>query len=146
MDTLKRARGQLVLVADEFGAIEGLVTPIDVFEAIAGEFPDEDEQPDISVLEDNIWKIDGAADLHHVEQVLETEGLLDEAQDYSTLAGYLLARFGHLPQPGDSCEYQDPHHRFRFEVLEIDGRRIASVRVERMSLTPSDADVDGVNH
>src|SRR3546814_10200891 len=48
MDTLKRSRGQLVLVADEFGAIEGLVTPIDVFEAIAGEFPDEDELPDIT--------------------------------------------------------------------------------------------------
>jgi CBS domain containing-hemolysin-like protein len=47
MDTLKRSRGQLVLVADEFGIIQGLVTPIDVFEAIAGEFPDEDETPDI---------------------------------------------------------------------------------------------------
>ncbi|OZI45489.1 TerC family protein [Bordetella genomosp. 4] len=143
MDTLKRSRGQLVLVADEFGAIEGLVTPIDVFEAIAGEFPDEDELPDITPLEDNVWRIDGAADLHHVEQVLETEGLLDDAQDYSTLAGYLLARFGHLPRPGDSCEYEDLHYRFRFEVLELDGRRIASVRVERMSLMPSDADADG---
>ncbi|PKD80841.1 hypothetical protein CWS33_27625, partial [Escherichia coli] len=90
MDTLKRSRGQLVLVADEFGAIEGLVTPIDVFEAIAGEFPDEDELPDIVADGPNIWKIDGAADLHHVEQVLETEGLVDDAQDFSTLAGYLL--------------------------------------------------------
>lgn len=143
MDTLKRSRGQLVLVADEFGAIEGLVTPIDVFEAIAGEFPDEDESPDISPVEDNVWKIDGAADLHHVEQVLETECLVDDAQDYSTLAGYLLARFGHLPQPGDRCEAEDPHHRFHFEVLELAGRRIASVRVERMPLTPSDADGDG---
>ncbi|CAB3703666.1 TerC family protein [Achromobacter piechaudii] len=131
MDTLKRSRGQLVLVADEFGAIEGLVTPIDVFEAIAGEFPDEDELPDIVADGDNTWKIDGAADLHHVEQVLETEGLVDEAQDFSTLAGYLLSRFGHLPKPGDVCEYEAHHQHFRFEVLEMDGRRIALVRVEK---------------
>ena len=145
MDTLKRSRGQLVLVADEFGAIEGLVTPIDVFEAIAGEFPDEDETPDITPLQDNVWKIDGAADLHHVEQVLETEGLIDDSQDYSTLAGYLLARFGHLPEPGDACDYDDPHHHFRFEVLELDGRRIASVRVERLPLASAEAEeaVDG---
>ena len=131
MDTLKRSRGQLVLVADEFGAIEGLVTPIDVFEAIAGEFPDEDELPDIVADGDNTWKIDGAADLHHVEQVLETEGLVDDAQDFSTLAGYLLSRFGHLPKPGDVCEYEVHHEHFRFEVLEMDGRRIALVRVEK---------------
>jgi len=131
MDTLKRSRGQLVLVADEFGAIEGLVTPIDVFEAIAGEFPDEDELPDIVADGANTWKIDGAADLHHVEQVLETEGLVDDAQDFSTLAGYLLSRFGHLPKPGDVCEYQIHHQHFRFEVLEMDGRRIALVRVEK---------------
>ena len=131
MDTLKRSRGQLVLVADEFGAIEGLVTPIDVFEAIAGEFPDEDELPDIVADGENTWKIDGAADLHHVEQVLETEGLVDDAQDFSTLAGYLLSRFGHLPKPGDVCEYEIHHEHFRFEVLEMDGRRIALVRVEK---------------
>jgi CBS domain containing-hemolysin-like protein len=143
MDTLKRSRGQLVLVADEFGAIEGLVTPIDVFEAIAGEFPDEDEQPDIVSVEDNVWKIDGAADLIHVEQVLETESLLNDAQDYSTLAGYLLAKFGHLPQPGDRCETQDNHHRFCFEVLTLDGRRISSVRVERLPVSLSEAKADG---
>ncbi|MFF7055344.1 TerC family protein [Achromobacter spanius] len=131
MDTLKRSRGQLVLVADEFGAIEGLVTPIDVFEAIAGEFPDEDELPDIVADGDNTWKIDGAADLHHVEQVLETEGLVDDAQEFSTLAGYLLSRFGHLPKPGDVCEYEIHYQHFRFEVLEMDGRRIALVRVEK---------------
>ncbi|MGE8635565.1 MAG: TerC family protein, partial [Achromobacter piechaudii] len=129
MDTLKRSRGQLVLVADEFGAIEGLVTPIDVFEAIAGEFPDEDELPDILAVGDDVWQIDGAADLRHVEQVLDTEGLIDESQDYSTLAGYLLGRFGHLPKPGDVCEFETHYYRFRFEVLQMDGRRIASVKV-----------------
>ncbi len=140
MDALKRARGQLVLVADEFGAIEGLVTPMDLFEAIAGEFPDEDEMPDIIHEGDGKWKIDGAADLRHVEQVLETDGLVDEAQDYATLAGYLLSRFGHPPQPGDSCEFVAPHQRYRFEVLQLDGRRIASVGVERLPFEVSSAD------
>ncbi len=132
MDTLKRSRGQLVLVADEFGTIQGLVTPIDVFEAIAGEFPDEDETPDIATDGPEQWKVDGAADLHHLEQVLETEGLVDDDQDYTTLAGYLLERFGHLPAAGDVCDFEGPHSTFRFEVLQIDGRRIAQVRIRKV--------------
>lgn len=132
METLKRSRGQLVLVTDEFGAIEGVVTPIDVFEAIAGEFPDEDETPDIVVEGDNRWRADGAADLHHLELLLNTDGLVDDEEGYSTLAGYLLERFGHLPQPGDSCELKHEHSTLRFRVLRLDGRRIASVQIERL--------------
>jgi CBS domain containing-hemolysin-like protein len=128
MDILRRSRGQLVLVTDEFGAIEGLVTPIDVFEAIAGEFPDEDETPAIITDGDNRWKVDGAADLHHLEQVLETDGLVDDDADYSTLAGYLLARFGQLPQAGDVLE----QNGIRFEVMQVTDRRIASVLVDKM--------------
>lgn len=131
METLKRARGQLVLVADEFGAIEGIVTPIDVFEAIAGEFPDEDEAPDIVALDENHWRVDGAADLHHLEQVLNTHGLVDEDEDYSTLAGYLLERFGQLPAVDARCELAQPHATFSFTVKQLEGRRIASVEIER---------------
>jgi len=133
MDTLKRSRGQLVLVADEFGTIQGLVTPIDVFEAIAGEFPDEDETPDIVSDGVDQWRVDGAADLHHLEQLLDTEGLVDDDQDYTTLAGYLLERFGQLPVAGDHCEFTGKHARFEFEVLQIDGRRIAQVRVKKIA-------------
>ena len=133
MDTLKRSRGQLVLVADEFGTIQGLVTPIDVFEAIAGEFPDEDEAPDIVSDGVNQWRVDGAADLHHLEQLLDTEGLVDEDQDYTTLAGYLLERFGQLPVAGDRCEFVSAHARFNFEVVQIDGRRIAQVLVKKIT-------------
>jgi CBS domain containing-hemolysin-like protein len=131
MDTLKRSRGQLVLVTDEFGAIEGVVTPIDVLEAIAGEFPDEDETPDIVAEAEDSWRVDGAADLHHLEQILNTEGLIDDDEGYSTLAGYLLERFGHLPRPGDSCELKQPHATYRFTVQRLDGRRIATVQVQR---------------
>jgi len=142
MDTLKRSRGQLVLVTDEFGAIEGLVTPIDVFEAIAGEFPDEDEAPDIVAVSEGVWKVDGSADLHHVEQVLEIEGLINDAADYTTLAGYLLARFDQLPAVGDACEYPFADWRYRFEVLQLVGRRIGSVRVARLAAVGESAGDD----
>lgn len=135
METLKRSRGQQVLVTDEFGAIEGLITPIDVFEAIAGEFPDEDETLDIIKEAENRWRVDGAADLHHLELLLNADGLVDSDENYTTLAGYLLERFDHLPQAGDTCELKQDGVVLRFTVLKLSGRRIATVRIERDYLT-----------
>ena len=132
METLKHSRGQLVLVTDEFGAIEGLVTPIDVFEAIAGEFPDEDELPDIEELGEGRWRVDGGADLLHLELLLKTDGLVDEDEDYTTIAGFMLARFGHLPEVGDRCALEHEHVIFEFTVERMEGRRIASVLIERL--------------
>lgn len=134
MELFKEARSQLALVADEFGAIEGVVTPIDIFEAIAGEFPDEDEIPDIVVLGENKWLVDGAADLRHLEQVLEIDGLVDESEEYSTLAGYLLGRFGALPKPEDSCDLEWGPYELHFTVKQLENRRIASVAIERRRL------------
>lgn len=140
MDTLKRSRGQLVLITDEFGAIEGLITPIDVFEAIAGEFPDEDETLDIVQEADDRWRVDGAADLHHLELLLDVDDLVDEDENYTTLAGYLLDRFDHLPQEGDSCELEQDGTVLKFTVLKLSGRRIATVRIERHYLTEQEND------
>ena len=130
MDTLKRSSGQLVLVTDEFGAIEGLVTAIDLFEAIAGEFPDEDETPDVMQLEEGRWRVDGGADLMHLELLLNTDGLIDEEEDYTTVAGFMLAQFGHLPEVGDQCTLEGTDWVFTVERME--GRRIASVLIERV--------------
>ena len=140
MDTLKRSKGQLVLVTDEFGTIEGVVTPIGVFEAIAGEFPDEDETPDIVQEDENRWRVDGAADVLHLEQVLNTGGLVNEEEGYSTLAGYLLGRFGQLPSPGDTCELVQPHAIFTFKVVRLEGRRIATVEIERHMASASESE------
>jgi CBS domain containing-hemolysin-like protein len=135
IDTLKHAKGQLVLVANEFGTLEGLVTPIDVFEAIAGEFPDEDETPDVVPDGENRWRIDGAADLHLLEQVLQTDGLVNEDEDYTTLAGYLLNHFGQLPSVGDRCELDSPSATITFRVARLERRRIAMVHVEKTPKT-----------
>lgn len=135
METLKAARGQLVLVLDEFGAVEGLVTPMDVFEAIAGDFPDEDETPDIIQDGDARWIVDGATDLLHLEQTLETEGLINGMDEYSTLAGFLLQQFDRLPQTGDDVTLGSGESELNFRILELDGRRIAKVLIERNPAT-----------
>ncbi|MGH8814033.1 MAG: TerC family protein [Advenella sp.] len=131
IQTLKESRGQLVVITDEFGAIEGLVTPMDVFEAIAGEFPDEDETPDIVELGEGRWMIDGAADLRHLEQILNIDGLYDDNEETATLAGYLLRQFDRLAEPGDVFELEHGHIKTVFKVVALDGRRIGQVSVEQ---------------
>ncbi|MDY0974812.1 transporter associated domain-containing protein [Massilia sp. CFBP9012] len=128
MDRLKRSHGQLVIIADEYGTLQGLVTPIDILEAIAGEFPDEDEQPVVHALAPGRWRVDGSADLHYLEQVLEVDALVGDTDDYTSLAGLMLERFGTLPKVGDAVEIEG----FRFEVAQVLERRIATVIVTRI--------------
>lgn len=129
MDTLKRAHGQLVLVTDEYGIVQGLLTPVDILEAIAGEFPDEDEQLAIQARAPGEWEVIGTADLHQLEQVLETDGLVSDDADYTSLAGFLLARFERFPEVGHSVE-QDG---LRYEILAVDAHRIARVAIRRIA-------------
>ena len=132
METLKRSHGQLVLIADEYGTLQGLVTPIDILEAIAGEFPDEDEQPAVVQESPGCWRIDGAADLHYVEQELGLDSLVSESDDYSSMAGFMLERFGSLPTVGERIVVDD----LSFEVAEVQDRRIACVLVTRIEKAP----------
>ncbi|MCG8993081.1 TerC family protein [Laribacter hongkongensis] len=131
MGVLRRARGRLVLVADEAGTIEGLVTPLDVLEAIAGEFPDEDETPDL-VREGAEWLAKGSTDLHWLARKLDAPELLDTEADYTTLAGLLLARHGALPEPGEVIRAGS----FEFVILAVATRRIERVRIRRMAPEP----------
>ena len=131
MDTLKRSHGQLVLVTDEFGTVQGLLTPIDILEAIAGEFPDEDEQPAVQMQAPGRWKVDGGADLHYLEQVLETGALVTDGDDFTSLAGFLLARFETMPEVGQSIELDG----LRYQIAAVDDRRIVTVEISRIDTT-----------
>jgi CBS domain containing-hemolysin-like protein len=134
METLKRSKGQLVLIADEYGTIQGLVTPIDILEAIAGEFPDEDEQPVVQQLGPGQWRVDGSADLHYLQQVLHTDALVGDSDEYTSLAGFMLERFGTLPATGQAIELDG----LRFEVIEVMERRIATVLISRVEIESED--------
>jgi CBS domain containing-hemolysin-like protein len=128
METLKKSRGQLVLATDEYGAIQGLLTPIDLLEAIAGDFPDEDELPSIQPTGPGSWRVDGATDLHYLAQVLETSDLIANEESFTSVAGFLLDRLGALPETGATVETGG----LRFEIVDVINRRIATVNVTRI--------------
>ena len=128
LGVLRKAKGSLVLVVDEYGTVQGLVTPLDILEAIAGEFPDADETPDI-VREGDEWRVKGTADLHQLEQSLGDVSLVSPDDEYLTLAGLLLAQHERMPTVGESFRFGD----FRFEVMEISNRRVGLVRISRVT-------------
>jgi len=75
-----------------------------------------------------VGEVDGAADLHRLEQGLETDALVSESDDYTSLAGFLLARFVTFPEPGQAIELDG----LRFEFLAVEERRIARVAIRRI--------------
>ncbi|WP_138379207.1 TerC family protein [Luteithermobacter gelatinilyticus] len=125
MEQLRRSPLQLALLVDEYGSIEGIVTPTDILEAIAGDFPDEHEEQMVAEhIDDKTWLVDGGIDIRKVSSLLEVD-LTDRADRYSTLAGYLLWQIGHLPEPGETIEANG----LIFEVVAMDKRNIDKVRI-----------------
>ena len=122
-----RARsGRMVFVVDEYGVVQGLVTPGDLLEAITGEL-----QPVAQIdawatpREDGSWLLDGLMPVDELKTRLGIRALLpDEGRGrYNTVAGLLLAVSGHLPTTGEQIECAG----WRFEVIDLDGRRIDKV-------------------
>jgi len=126
LGVLRRAKGSFVIVTNEFGVVQGLITPLDVLEAIAGEFPDEDETPDI-IADDDGWLVKGGTDLHSLQQLLDHHELVDREEDHASLAGLLIAQKGQLPQPGEIIDLPPLH----FQIIEATDYRIDLVRVTK---------------
>lgn len=126
LGVLRRAKGSFVIVTNEFGVVQGLITPLDVLEAIAGEFPDEDETPDI-IADGDGWLVKGGTDLHSLQQLLDFHQLVDPDEDHASLAGLLIAQKGQLPQPGEVIDITPLH----FQIIEATDYRIDLVRVTK---------------
>ena len=125
MEQLRQAPLQMAIVLNEYGSIEGIATPIDVLEAIAGEFPDEDELDTAAEsLADGSLMLEGSTDIRHVSLLLGRD-LVDESEQYSTLSGYILHHLGRLPQNGEKLEADG----YRFEVVTMDGHKIDKVHI-----------------
>ncbi|MBP3328652.1 MAG: HlyC/CorC family transporter [Clostridia bacterium] len=120
-------RTQMAVVVDEYGGTAGIVTLEDIIEAIVGNIQDEydDEDEEISKIDETTFTIDGVTNLEEVEELTGVE--MPEGS-YDTLAGFIIKNLGFLPQEGEV--YEVIYENLKFTVLEVDERRIEKVRVE----------------
>jgi putative hemolysin len=135
LQALKESPVHMALVVDEYGALEGLVTATDVLQAIVGEFREQGVEPAlVHRREDGSWLMDGGLSTH---QVQDTLGLADFPTDRSfhTLAGFVLGELEHVPTPGERFDWNG----YRFEVVDMDGRRIDKVLVSRIEPAQQEA-------
>jgi len=127
LEALRHADVPIALVHDEYGHFEGIVTPADLLSAIAGDFAsdqDADDEPAIFEREDGSLLVAGWAT---ADSLAERIGLtLDEDRDYATVAGFVLDRLKHIPDIGAHFIEQG----YRFEVVDMDGRKIDKLLVE----------------
>jgi putative hemolysin len=128
LEILRKSEVPMLLVHDEYGHFEGIVTPNDLLAAIAGEFASDQEQgsaANIVTLDDGSLLIDGGMAADAMAQALDIQ--LPEDRDYATAAGHVLQILRHLPDEGESFVDNGWH----FEVVDMDGRKIDKLRVRR---------------
>jgi len=122
----QQRRRHMAIVVDEYGSTVGLVTAEDAIEQLTGELEDEFDSPALPVLTtaSGVLLMDGGVNLRDLETQMQWR--LPREGGVETLAGFLLMRLGHIPQPGESIVFEGR----RLSVVEMEGRRIAKIRVE----------------
>ncbi len=138
LDTMKKSGLHMAIVVDEYGSVEGLATITDILETIAGDLPEpgEDKERDAVERDDGSWLVNGSMPVDEFEDVVGIRGLRDIG-DYHTIAGFVLHGVGHVPTAGESFEHQG----IRFEVMDMDGRRIDKILVvPRVPVVEEDAE------
>ena len=124
---------QLVFVVDEYGAVQGVITVRDVVEAITGEFaPPSAEGAWAVQRDDGSWLMDGLIPVPELKDRLDLRELPEEDRGrYNTLAGMIMLLLGRLPDITDRVEWEG----WRFEVVDLDGKRVDKVLVTRLPET-----------
>jgi putative hemolysin len=131
LELLRDAEVPMALIHDEYGHFEGVVTPADILEAIAGAFrSDADtEEPAAVPRDDGSWLLAGWMPADEMADQLRI--VLPQRRDYQTVAGFVLAHLRHLPAVGEYVNVSG----WRFEVVDLDGRRIDKVLANRVPVT-----------
>ncbi|HXW91818.1 MAG TPA: hemolysin family protein [Terriglobales bacterium] len=131
LEEFRKRKRHLAVVVDEFGSTAGVITVEDVLEQLVGEIEDERDQLEVapqpaSLQSDVASVLDGSVGIRDLEMQYELE--LPRDAGFETLAGFVLARLQRIPTVGESFDYE----RHRFVVEEMEGHRIAKVRIEKL--------------
>lgn len=132
IETFRAEGRQIALVMDEYGEVQGLVTDSDFLGAIVGEIgaTGEPVPTGIHQRDDGTWLVDGGLPVESLQDVLELGPLPgQEEHEFTTVAGFVLHQLGRIPQPADHFTWDV----YRFEVVDMDGRRVDKVLVSAAS-------------
>ncbi|MHB1340021.1 MAG: hemolysin family protein, partial [Bellilinea sp.] len=140
LEMIKEAGVHEALVLDEYGGLLGMVTLYDVLKAIVGEIPGpgDDMEPQAIKRDDGSWLLDGLLDIDDLKEILDTDDLPDEDRiGYQTLGGFVMSQLGSIPISGSSFEWNG----MRYEILDMDGRRVDKVLVSKIPLEDESASI-----
>jgi putative hemolysin len=132
LEVFKESNKELILVIDEFGGVTGLLTINDVLEEIVGDI--ETTEPQVTQRQDGSWLLDGMLDLDEFKELFNL-GALPNEEDYETLAGFVMTSLGRIPRASDQFEWEG----LRFEVVDMDARRVDKVLVSTLPARPTQA-------
>jgi putative hemolysin len=122
LEIFKEKGTELLLVIDEFGGLQGLLTINDIIEEIVGQI--EMEEPQATQRQDGSWLLDGMLEVDEFKEIFKVKALPHE-DEYETLSGFVMVSLGRVPQSTDQFEWNG----LRFEVMDMDGRRVDKVLV-----------------
>ena len=122
LEIFKEKGTEVLLVIDEFGGIQGLLTINDILEEIVGQI--EMEEPQAMQRQDGSWLLDGMLEVDEFKEIFKINALPHE-DEYETLSGFVMMSLGRVPQSTDHFEWEG----LRFEVIDMDGRRVDKVLV-----------------
>jgi putative hemolysin len=140
LELFKQSATHIALVIDEYGGVQGLLTPSDILEAIVGDLPEHGEQVDPLAVqrEDGSWLLDGMLSIDDFKELFHLGRLPDEDQGvYQTLAGFVIMQLGRIPAVSDHFEWGG----LRIEVVDMDGNRVDKVLAHPPRDTTSAAEV-----
>jgi putative hemolysin len=136
LEQFKKSGRHTAIVTDEFGMAQGMVTLIDVLEAIVGDLPDrgKNEQPEAKKREDGSWLVDATLPTTDLKTMLALPGQLphEHEADFQTLGGFVVTHFGRIPAAGDYFDWAG----WRFEVVDMDKRRVDKVLIGKTPPAP----------
>jgi putative hemolysin len=138
---LQTADIALVLVHDEYGHLDGIVTPGSILAALGGTFAhdvEHGEEPPLVERDDGSWLVSGAASADVLSDRLGMH--MPNDRDYSTVAGFALSVLKHLPETGETFR----HDGWSFEIVDMDGRKIDKLIASRPKGAPAGAPLDSV--
>jgi putative hemolysin len=135
LEAFKRHGVHIALVTDEYGSVQGLVTHYDILESIVGDLPSRGEAPAARATkrEDGSWLVDGLLSIEELRETLDLPELPDEDEGaYQTVGGFVIHQLRSIPTAGQHFSW----NQWRFEVLDMDGRRVDKVLVNVMPADP----------